>query len=254
MSLEKIVNKESRNSIGKIISDVALYSPVVVGSFLAFGASVALPTAIPMLGYTLGSWYEHRKKKKKFGWAETKKELYTGHIMGHVDYAMFYVADPILKAVSAATGTGLLGMIAASIAFNPGVTFFVNGAYETFYYLRDKIKLKNVILKPWNFILYVKEAYQNKVKKEIWTDTKNVFKYMSIPHAIQMHGYNWLPEKIRVVARLVQSTLINNPIYRIVVGGEKKGKKKKYETKKENKYTPVRQLHPYQNNHYAKAA
>lgn len=233
--LDAVVAKEEREKKleektpwYKMIGQSLLYSVVPATSMALFGAPLTLTTAIPAIGYSLGEYIKTKKKKMKMTWNKLKKQINTGHIMGHVDYAMFSLPEYILSSAPAIFATGTIpSMIAATLIFNPLFVIPVNMTYEIFFYLRDEIGWKNVLSKPWKLGSYVKEAYQNKVKKEWKTDTKNVFKYMFPLHFAQMHGYNWMPDSARVAARLTQSALVNNPIYNNVVDRQNKGKEEK---------------------------
>ena len=130
--LEKKLNKKS--SCFKIALDTIIYTPLIAASAVAFGPAVALSTAIPAIGYTIGAWWENRKKKIKMTWNRVKRELYTGNIMGHVDYALFSMPELLFNAYPAIFNAGtFIGKLATSLVFNPLLFVPVNIAYGAFF-------------------------------------------------------------------------------------------------------------------------
>lgn len=227
--LEQKLNKKS--SWFKVALDTILYTPVLAASALTFGPAVTLSTAIPAIGYTIGAWIENRKKKIKMTWNRIKREIYTGNIMGHVDYGLFSVPEVLFKAYPAIFNAGTLASkLLTTLIINPLVFIPVNAAYGAFFYLRDKIGFKNTFKGIFNgrATSYIKQTY-NDVKKNLFTDTKNVFKYMFPLHFFQMNYLTNLAQKVPLLSqmpaatvRMTQSALINNPVYRIVMSTQKK--------------------------------
>lgn len=227
--LEQKLNKKS--GWFKVALDTILYTPVLAASALTFGPAVTLSTAIPAVGYTIGAWWENRKKKIKMTWNRIKREVYTGNIMGHADYGLFSVPEFLFKAYPATFNAGnLISKLLTTLIINPLVFIPVNAAYGAFFYLRDKIGFKNTFRGIFNGKAknYLKQTY-NDVKKNLYSDTKNVFKYMFPLHFFQMNYLPGIAKNIPYVrempvaaARMTQSALINNPIYRIVMSTQKK--------------------------------
>ena len=227
--LERKLNKKS--SWLKIALDTLLYTPVLAASSAAFGPAITLSTAIPAIGYTIGAWWEKKKQGLKMTWNGVKKELYTGNIMGHVDYALFSAPELLFNAYPKIFNAGTFtSKLLSTFVFNPILFVPVNIAYGAFFYLRDKIGWKNTFKGLFNGKIgnYAKSAYRN-IKENLWTDTKNVFKYMFPLHFFQMHYLTNITQKIPLVnempvaaARMTQSALVNNPIYRIVMGKQSK--------------------------------
>ncbi|NQV09373.1 hypothetical protein HQ529_05985 [Candidatus Woesearchaeota archaeon] len=218
---------EEKSGLGRIIKDCLKYTPMLIGSAMLFGPAVTLATAIPMTGYSLGVILENKKKKKKVTWNKIKKEMYSGNILGHVDYALFSTPELIFKAFPHIFATGTIGsMIASTLVFNPLFFIPVNIIYSGFTYFRDKVGLKKVVkgLFTGKIKDYIKDSYNKKIKKEFSSDTKNVFKYMFPLHFIQMHYLN------NPITRMAQSAVVNNPIYRAIMTRQKK-KTTTYETK-----------------------
>lgn len=226
--LERKLNKKS--GWLKIFRDAAIYTPVLAASAYTFGLGVMLSTGIPMAGYSIGAWIENRKKKIKTTWNRIKKELYTGNIMGHVDYWLFSMPEKLFAAYPSVFNSTFTGMLATSLVFNPLLFIPVNIAYGAFFYLRDKIGFKNSFKGIFNgkIIAYAKNTYIN-VKKNLWKDTKSVFKYMFPLHFFQTHYLTKIAEKISYLKglpaaslRMAQSAVLNNPIYRLIMGKQKK--------------------------------
>jgi len=217
-SLEDIVDDKS-SSWGKIILDTILYSPVIAASAILFGPIVTLSSAIPAIGFSIGAWWENKKKRVKNTWKRMRKELYSGNIVGHFDYVLFLTPDLLFGAFPGVFASGtLLSMFLTTLVLNPLVTIPYNIVYQTFTYLRDNVgwgkAFKGIF--SGKIYSYLKDTYHNKIKKELWKDTKSVFKYMFPLHFFQV---NYLPNP---TLRMVQSVFINNPIYRIIMGKKKK--------------------------------
>ena len=77
---------------------------------------------------------------------------------------------------------------------------------------------------------YAKNTY-NDVRKNLWSDSKNVFKYMFPLHFFQTHylpsiakGIPYAKDMPVAAVRMTQSALVNNPIYRIIMSTQKKDK------------------------------
>ena len=244
--LEAKLNKKS--NVFKAALDTLLYTPLIAASAFAFGPAVTLATAIPAVGYTIGAWIENRKKKIKTTWNRVKRELYTGNIMGHVDYALFSMPEILFKAYPAIFNAGTFtSMLATSLVFNPLLFIPVNIAYGAFFYLRDKIGWGNTFKGIFNGRIsnYAKQTYQN-VKKNLWGDTKNVFKYLFPLHFFQTHYLPGIAEKVSYLKqvpvaslRMTQSALVNNPIYRIIMGRQKKEEKTGYNHYPTRNYAPA---------------
>jgi len=238
---------EKPSSIGKIASDCVKYSPFVALSTLLFGPVVALSTAIPAFGYSFGAWIENRKNKKKTTWNKLKKEIYTGNVMGHVDYALFSMPEYIFKAAPALFHAGTFAsMTLSALVINPLFFIPVNIAYNAFYYIRDNYGIKNFTKGIFNgkIFSYIKDTYRH-VKKNLWQDTKNVFKMFPL-HFFQMH---YLPS---APLRMAQSAFINNPIYRKLTSKQEKLDSLKMPTKyvdtKDRRYSRNEINNNYQNN------
>ena len=227
--LEKKLNKKS--NLLKIALDTLLYTPLLVASALAFGPVVTMSTAIPAVGYSIGAWIENKRKKIKMTWNRVKREMYTGNIMGHVDYALFSAPEILFRAYPAVFNAGtFVSQLATSLVFNPLLFIPVNIAYGAFFYLRDKIGFGNAAKGIFNGKLanYAKNTYRN-AKQNLWNDTKNVFKYMFPLHFFQTHYLPRIAQSAPYLAqmpvaalRMTQSALINNPIYRLIMGRQKK--------------------------------
>ncbi len=227
--LERKLNKKS--GLLKIGLDAFLYAPVVAASAVLFGPAVTLSTAIPAIGYSIGSWIENKRKKIRTTWNRVKREVYTGNIMGHVDYALFSMPEVLFRAYPGMFSSGTFSsMLAASLVFNPLLFIPVNMAYGAFFYLRDKIGFGNAFKGVFTgkFRSYSKRTYQN-IRQNWKKDTKNVFKYLFPFHFFQTHylpkiarHIPYLKELPAAAIRMTQSALINNPIYRIVMGRQKK--------------------------------
>lgn len=223
--LEQKLNKKS--GIFKIAFDTLLYSPVVAASAVMFGPAVTLSTAIPAIGYSIGSWIENKRKKIKTTWNRVKREIYTGNIMGHVDYALFSAPEYLFRAFPSLFNTGSFsGMLATSLAFNPLLFIPVNIAYGAFFYLRDKIGFGNLFKGVFNGKIanYAKNTYKN-VKQNLGRDTWNVFKYLFPLHFFQTHYLPSMAHKVPYLKdmpvaalRMTQSALVNNLVYRLIMG------------------------------------
>lgn len=227
--LESKLNKKS--GIFKIGLDVLLYAPMIAASAIAFGPVVTLSTAIPAIGYTIGGWIENKRKKLRTTWNRAKREMYTGNIMGHVDYALFSMPEILFRAFPSVFNAGTFGsMLATSLVFNPVLFVPVNIAYGAFFYLRDKIGFNNFFKGVFNGKIssYAKRAYQN-VKQNIGNDTKNVFMYMFPLHFFQTHYLPRIAQNVPYLRslpvaalRMTQSAILNNPLYRLIMGRQKK--------------------------------
>ena len=227
--LEQKLSKKS--SIFKIALDTLLYSPVVAASAVMFGPAVTLSTAIPAIGYSIGSWIENKRKKIKTTWNRAKRELYTGNIMGHVDYALFSMPEILFKAYPSIFSTGSFGsMLATSLVFNPLLFIPVNIMYSAFFYLRDKVGFGRAFKGIFNGNIsnYLKNTYQN-VKQNLGKDTWNVFKYLFPLHFFQTHylpkiaqNVPYLRDMPVAALRMTQSALVNNPMYRLIMGRQGK--------------------------------
>ena len=227
--LERKLNKKS--SIFKIALDTLLYTPVVAASAYLFGPAVTLSTAIPAIGYSIGAWIENKRKKIKTTWNRVKRELYTGNIMGHVDYGLFSTPEYLFKAFPSVFNTATFsGMLTTSLVFNPLLFIPVNILYGAFFHLRDKIGFGNLFKGVFNGKIanYTKSTYRN-VKENLGKDTWNVFKYLFPLHFFQTHYLPSLAQKVPYLKdmpvaalRMTQSALVNNPMYRLIMGRQGK--------------------------------
>ncbi|MBI2101807.1 hypothetical protein HYT53_04315 [Candidatus Woesearchaeota archaeon] len=151
--------------------------------------------------------------------------------MGLLDYWLFSMPEKLFKAYPAIFNSDTFsGMLATSLAFNPLLFIPVNIAYGAFFYLRDKIGFGRALKGIFNGKIsnYLKNTYQN-LKQNLWSDTKNVFKYLFPLHFFQTHylpsiaqGIPYLREMPAASLRMTQSALVNNPIYRLIMGRQKK--------------------------------
>ena len=227
--LEQKLNKKS--SWFKIILNTVLYAPVLAVSAAIFGNVAVLSTTIPAIGYTIGGWYENKKKKIKMTWNRVRREAYTGNIMGLLDYWLFSMPEKLFKAYPAIFNSDTFsGMLATSLAFNPLLFIPVNIAYGAFFYLRDKVGFGRAFKGIFNGKIpnYLKNTYQN-VKQNLGKDTWNVFKYLFPLHFFQTHYLPNLAQKVPYLKempvatlRMTQSALVNNPLYRLIMGRQGK--------------------------------
>ncbi len=219
MSLEnKLEEEEKPAGIGRIVWDCFRYSPFLAGSALLFGPVVTLSTLIPTAGYAIGAWYENKKNGIKTTWKQMRKELYSGNIMGHFDYALFSTPELLFNNFPKVFNkTTFSGKLLTTLAINPLIVLPYNMVYHTFTYLRDNFGWRKTFSGMFNgkIFNYLGEVYSQKIKKDIWTDTKNVFKYMFPLHFFMV---NYLTNP---TTRIIQSVLVNNPIYRYVMGKKK---------------------------------
>lgn len=233
--LEQKLNKKS--NLLKIALDTIIYTPILAASAFIFGPLVTMSTAIPAIGYTIGTWIENKRKKMRMTWNRVKRELYTGNIMGHVDYALFSAPEILFRAYPAVFNAGtFISQLATSLVFNPLLFIPVNIAYSAFFYLRDKIGFGNAAKGIFNGKMadYTKNTYSN-AKQNLWNDSKNVFKYMFPLHFFQTHYLPRIAQSVPYFAqmpvaalRMTQSAFINNPIYRLIIGRQKKHESAQY--------------------------
>ncbi len=228
-TLEAKLNKKS--SWFKIALNTLLYTPVLAASAAIFGHVAVLSTTIPAIGYTIGGWYENKKKKIKMTWNRVRREAYTGNIMGFLDYWLFSMPEKLFKAYPAIFNSDTFsGMLATSLVFNPLLFIPVNILYSTFFYLRDKVGFGNTVKGFFNGRItgYLKNTYQN-VKQNLGKDTWNVFKYLFPLHFFQTHylpkiaqNVPYLRDMPVAALRMTQSALVNNPLYRLIMGRQGK--------------------------------
>ncbi|NQV09403.1 hypothetical protein HQ529_06135 [Candidatus Woesearchaeota archaeon] len=225
---------EKPSNIFRVAFDTVLYSAFFAGQAFLAGPTIALSTLIPSAGFALGGWWENKKNKLKTTWKKTRREIYSGNMIGYADYAIFSTPELLFNMYPALFSSATIsGMMATALVFNPLLCIPYVMAYQTFTYFRDNIGWKKIFTGMFNarIIGYFKEAYHNKIKKEIKTDMKNTFKYLFPLHFMQIHLWT------NPTQRMVQSVLVNNPIYRVLMG--KKKNEKTYRKKPVDNYAPA---------------
>lgn len=207
----------------KVAFDLLKYSPVVAAQFALLGSTMVLSTAIPAIGFSIGAYIRNKKNKVKTTWNRLKKELYTGNIVGLGDYTFFSIPDKLKLIFPFLKGPGIGIGILNTLLANPLLVVPYNMLYLGFTYLRDHIGLKKLVKGVFTgkIFQHAKDTYKKGIKPTLWQDTKSIFKFLFPLHYIQI---NHIPS---VPLRMLQSVLVNNPVYRLLMGG--KGKDKKYE-------------------------
>jgi len=167
--------------------------------------------------------------------------------MGHVDYALFSMPEILFKAYPALLSSdSFTSMLATSLVFNPLLFIPVNILYGAFFYLRDKVGFANFAKSIFNgrIAQYAKRTYKN-VRSNLWSDTKNVFKYMFPLHFFQTHYLPRIAQSVPYLSqlppaalRMTQSALLNNPLYRLIMSTKKK-EEKAYKSPYASGYAPA---------------
>jgi len=196
-------------SIGGKIWDAVKYGAMIGGMFLGLAAfnlpaaTMVASTYISSVGLTIGAIYDNKKKKLKNTWRRLYKEFAFGNIVGLADYAVFSLPEILLSVFPGFFGAGtLFSKIVKTLLFNPVTLVPYLFVYNSMKYVRDYVGLN-----PFKFVARL----GNMCKKAVSTikqETKDIFTYLSPLHFVQL---NYLPN---ASLRLLQSAVINNPIFR----------------------------------------
>ena len=156
---KKAPTEKSDWTIGNIVKDTLLYSPIGIAAYLLGDPACFLTAA----GLTIGKWIANRKKKKKNTWSDTRKTLGVGFVGGALAYWAYSIPDMILG-----SPVSWIGKIAKTLLFNPLMTAPWIAWYRTTSYMVEKHGMWDTLKSPLNgkIFKYVKEAYHNDLKKK----------------------------------------------------------------------------------------
>ncbi len=177
--LEKKAEK-SDWSIGGIIKDTLLYAPIGIGAYLLGGPATFLTAA----GLGIGKWLSNRKKKKKTTWSDMRKTLGIGMVGGALAYWAYSLPDMIIGAP-----VSLTGRIIKTLLFNPLMTAPWIAWYRTTTYITEKYGGWGLIKSLFNgkIFRYVKEAYNEDLKKKLMPNILETFLTLSPIHFYSMN-------------------------------------------------------------------
>ncbi|HZX44758.1 MAG TPA: hypothetical protein VFF28_03670 [Candidatus Nanoarchaeia archaeon] len=189
--LEKKAEK-SDWTFWNVARDVALYSPLAVLAY-AIGGPASLLTPI---GLGIGKYLTNRKKKQKTTWKDMRRTLAVGNFGGALAYWAYKVPDLIMG-----TPLGLTGMIAKTLLFNPIMLAPWMAWYRTTNYIVGKYGVWGTIKSMFDGKIfgYIKEAYNEDLKKKYWSTMAEAFLTIS---PIHFYSMNYL----------------HNPTYRVALG------------------------------------
>ncbi len=214
---------KKRGFFGKIW-DVVKYVPVIGAQAALFGAVVPLSSAITASGFVIGAYFQARKEGKKYSWRRFIRELYFGNLIGVLEYGLFKVPETITKAVSYFGQAGFLPKVAKWATIEALIVPPVLSMYNSIAYIKNEMGwgrfFSKVLSFRWRSLF--KEIYQKAIKKKLAGDIWDVMKYIAPLHFIQ---FNYHPN---VQTRMAQSVLVNNPIFRYMLG-RKRSKEKDIE-------------------------
>ena len=223
---------DQKRSLAGKIWDITKYAAMMGGLYagLTFvglpAASMIASSYIPAIGFTLGAIYDNKKNKLKNTWRRIYKEFSFGNLVGLMDFMVLSLPEKLISLAPGFFGKNAIpNQVAKTLMFNPLVSPLYLFVYNSIKTVRDYIGL-NPLKIASNAGRIAKKATST-IKEE----TKSIFKYLFVPHYVQMNMYGGLPEAVRVPARMLQSVLLNNPMFRIITGRKqpKETPQKKYE-------------------------
>ncbi len=191
--LEKTAKEKSDWSLKNILWDGIKYTP-----FAALNYAIAGPASlITMATLSIGKWISNRKKKRKTTWKETRRTMAIGNFGGALAYWAYSVPDMILG-----SPVSLAGRITKTLLFNPIMLAPWLAWYRTTSYIVDKYGGLGLIKSLFNFKIfkYIKEAYNEDIKKKYWPTVLETFLTLSPIHYFSMN-------------------YVANPTYRVGIGG-----------------------------------
>lgn len=225
--LEKAVKKEEEKKplLYRMVRDAVKFSPFFALNFYMGGIS----SLITPIGLLLGRIIENNRLKKRTTWTEVRKEIGTGNFVGNLAFWAYSI--PELLGLSTAT---LGGKILRTLSFNPGMLIPYVALYRTTTYIRDNIGTRKAIFGFFNFKIfkYIKEAYQNDLKKRYVPDMTKTFKTLAPIHFFSLNYITSIPTRVGIGA-------VNDVIFRLITG-VKKDKDKYKATFKERMYNAGR--------------
>jgi len=203
--LEKKVEK-SDWSIGGIIKDTLLYAPIGIGAYLLGGPATFLTAA----GLTIGKWIANKKKKKKNTWSDTRKTLGIGMVGGALAYWAYSLPDMIIG-----SPVSLVGKIAKTLLFNPLMTTPWIAWYRTTSYIVEKHGMWGMFKGLFNgkIFSYVKEAYNNDLKKKLFPNALEAFLTLAPIHFYSMNYVNNVTARVGIGA-------VNDILFSMIAGEE----------------------------------
>jgi hypothetical protein len=184
---------ESDWSIGRILWDTVKYAPLGALAYL-IGGPASLITPITL---GIGKYITNRKKKKKTQWKDMRKTLAVANFGGAIAYWAYAVPDMIIG-----SPVGLVGKIAKTLLFNPMMLAPWMAWYRTTTYIVEKHGGWGLIKSLFNFKIfkYIKEAYNEDLKKKYLSNMAELFLTVSPIHFYSMN-------------------YVTNPTVRVGIGG-----------------------------------
>jgi len=217
-TLDKKLELDKETSKWGIVKDILKYSPFLAAQALLLGPIATLTTGITSIGFLIGGYFEAKKRKKKYTWRRKRRDIYSGNILGWVDYVVFKVPDYFGKFIPYLGGAGLLNKIAKTLFFDALILPAAVASYKVVEYVRDSIGWGRFFKGFFNFKIfrYIKDTYRNSLKGKVVKSTANLWKIIPFLHYIQLTCWK------SVQARMAQSAIVNNPVIRYTLGDREK--------------------------------
>ena len=244
--LENTVENEEEKSdwtLGNIVRDTLLYSPIGIAAYLIGGPATFLTAA----GLGVGKWLANKKKKKKTTWADMRKTLGIGMVGGALAYWAYALPDFIMG-----TPVSLLGKVAKTVLFNPLIVSTWIGWYRTTNYITEKYGGQGLVKSFFNgkIFRYVKEAYNEDLKKKLPSNILETFLTLAPIHFMSMNYVSNVTARVGIGA-------VNDVLFSLIAGEEgllKTIKNKFTGKKKADSYNPNTTPYQQPQNQYRPAA
>lgn len=194
--LEKTV-EEDKFTIGRAIKDFAKFTPWLgLNMYAAYLIGAASAVFLTPIGLSIGRFITNYKKKVKTKYSEIRDLAKIGTWGATLALAGYTFPDLIVKA-PITLGQKLL----KTVLFNPLIVAPWLAWYRTTSYIVDKYGTKKLLYSFFNFKIfkYVKEAYNEDLKKKLVPQVKEAFLTLAPIHFYSMN-------------------YVAKPLYRLAIG------------------------------------